>query len=290
VNILKNKTLEEICQQISYIYNNRVPTDLKELEELFVRFTKLLFMKTFNIDREPVVKVTDEDKYAGCYNGHAIFSINRGLLNDFMNGKALDLFETICHELSHFYQKLGAKNINIKNATIEKDSYLKRKIKGYYDQNYDFLMVEVESFLSQNKEAMDILNILGIKPSEEEIAFSKQIRDEYSKNIMIMGRVVGDDAYDIDELYESILVVDSKTMDDFDKNNFLEFNPCTNIEYKINDERIVKRSRKELEEIYSSYTDGKIQLPGVSSEIEVYFKYIIEKAKFKEESVTSSKK
>ena len=41
-------------------------------------------------------------------------------------------------------------------------------------------------------------------------------------------------------------------MDDFDKSNFLEFSPCTNIEYKIVDGKFIRKSFEEIEQIYTN--------------------------------------
>lgn len=275
----------EICKKISYIYNNKVYVELEQLEELFIEFTKMLFMRVFNIDREPIVEVTDGDEYAGCYNGYTTFFVNRNQVKKFQKGMALDLFETICHELNHFTQKRTYKNINIKNSIIEKDSYLKDKIEGYYDSNYDFFMSEIDAFLSQNKDAMDILNALNITPSVEEIEISKQVKARYFENAMVTNRFDGKEIKNINDLFSETLVADSLEMDDFDKKNFLEFRPCTNIEYKIIDNKFIRRTSEEVSEIYSSWQNGDVQFQGIPTEIDMYFKYTIGNLKAIEQEI-----
>jgi len=274
MNLADNR-FEEICSRISYIYNNKVPMELDHLEELFVEFTKLLFMRVFNINREPIVEIADGDKYAGCYNGYTTFSVNREQLKKFQNGMALDLFETICHELAHFAQKKDYQSINIKNSIIEKDAYLKEKIEGYYDSNYDFLMTEIDAYLSQGKDAMAILHVLGIIPSEEEIEISNQLRTEYAKNAMITNRIIDEEILDLNEVFEKTFMESSLAMDDFDRTNFLEFRPCINIEYKIVDGTFIRRNVGEIEELYSNWQKGEMQLQGRPNEIDAYFVYTI---------------
>jgi hypothetical protein len=73
-------------------------------------------------------------------------------------------------------------------------------------------------------------------------------------------------------------------MDGFDRNNFLEFNPCTAIEYKIVNDMFVHRNSSEISQIYIGWQNGEIKLHGDKNEIDSYFKYTIERTKSAEDS------
>ena len=161
MNNVDSHSLEEYTLQISNIYN-KSSVSLDEAEQLFIKFIKKLFMRIFNINMEPIVEILDDGKTHGSYNGFMTFRICREQIQNFINGKALDLFETICHELTHFHQKKAFMNINVKNAVMEKDKYLIDAIEGYYDSNYGILMHEVDAFLSQGGDALKMLDSLGI--------------------------------------------------------------------------------------------------------------------------------
>lgn len=282
---IKNMNYNEICKMILDIYNKNKQCEFKYLEQLFIRFTELLFMKIFNVDKEPVVIIVDSDEYKGSYDGYKTININRHLLKQFQEGKALELFETISHEFNHFNQKRSYENINIKNAIIEKDKYLSEQINGYKDINYDFLAVEVDAFLAQGNDAQIILASLGITPSDEEKAYSNYRKEQYQKQGIVTERIINNEVMGLDDIFEELFLNNTSNMDEFDRNNFLEFNPCTNLEYKVFDNKFARKNSNEIEQTYNDWLNGVIELKGNRDEIDNYFKYVLSNAKKMQNSI-----
>lgn len=278
-------TFEDICGIISNIYNSKKLIQLEDLERLFVRFTEQLFMGVFKIDRAPNVQIVDDKKNAGSYNGYITIKIDRQLLKQFQEGKALELFEIICHEFHHVTQKREYQNISKKNSIIEKDSYLANNIVNYYGTNYDALMVEVDAFLMQSIDADNILAALRITPSEEELRLSNERREEVLKCMTITNRFIGEEILDLDEIFDRTLSSNTSSMDECDRTSFFEFRPCIALEYKIVDGKFVRKTSKEIEQLYNDWVSGTIQLQGVEDEIDTYFQYTIAKVKNSESNL-----
>lgn len=275
---LDDLTFEEICQTITKVYYQQVPIEPDNLEKLFIKFSEQLFMRVFNVSAKPIVMVTDDTKYSGCYDGLITIKIYRGLLKQFLEGKALELFETISHEFTHFAQKRHYNNINIRNSLMEKDSYLKSRLPNYYDDNYELTMTEIDAFLSQAQDAKDILATLSIVPSEDKLAYSDSVRKEFTKNILTTNRLAGTEVKDIDELFLEEFSQDLPVISDpFSREKFLEFNPCIALEYKIIDNKLIRKPEEEIKEIYTKWQQGTLSLHGKPNEIDTYFKFILAK-------------
>lgn len=278
-----------ICQRISDIHNNKIFTSLEELEALFTEFIKQLFMRAFQVDIPPIVEIIEDERRAASYDGYITFKLNRKEIMAFQNGKALSIFESIFHELNHFRQKRVpfATNISIFNSYFQKDKFLLDHIPNYYDDNYDLLIFEIDAYLSQGIDAKALLNNLGIIPSEEELAESKASYDHYKAYAFTLSRIVNDAVVNLDDTFTKVFSERALLMDDFDKSNFLKFNPCIELEYKVVGENFVPKTGLEIEQLYNEWQSGKLKLQGDPHEIDAYFKFLIEKMKLKVQTKTS---
>ncbi|NLV90625.1 MAG: hypothetical protein GX032_04070 [Tenericutes bacterium] len=267
----------EVKKELNDIYYKRKEVEQQPLEYLITEYTGLLFKGIFNTASTPNTKIVDSSEYLGCYDGYIGFEINRAEIQEFQKREALRLFETIAHELQHFRQKREYEKVNIRNSFMEKDNYLKEKFQSYYQDNYCVEMSEIDAFLSQHNDATFLLKDIGIVPSEKEINKSKIKTQEFSQNIGNPWRIVGVEMKNIFDLFNEEFEKGSLEMDEFDRTNFMEFRPCTNIEYKFENNRFVRRNSNELEKIYEDWKNGELQLKGDALEIDTYFSYIIEK-------------
>ena len=269
-----NDEFKKTCQELSHIYNDKVPVESKQLEDSFVKFTQLLCKKTFDIGANPRVMVIDSEEIAGSYSGFLDFKINRSQIKAFQEGKPLEVFETICHELHHMGQKKDWENVNVKNSIMEKDSYLKENVEDYYASNYDLVASEVDAHLMQRENAINILKNLEIEPTGEELLISQKRHDEFVKRGLTTSRNVGNEVRDVNELFQETLQKKMGEMDEYDLDTFMEGKPCTDIEYKRVDNKFVRRTPDELEQIYAKWQDGNLKLKGEPKQIDMYFQYV----------------
>ncbi len=280
------ENFEKVKKELNEIFYNTKEVNTKTIEDLITEYIGLLFMIIFDSPNKPNIEIVDSSEYLGCYDGYIGFEINRVEIEEFQKGEALRLFETISHEFQHFNQRRTFENVSIRNSFIEKDNYLKEKFPGYVQDNYYVQTSEIDAFLSQHKDASIFLEDLGIVPSEEEINKSKTKRQTFLDNVGTTWRLVGVEVKNIFDLFNEEFEKGSLEMDEFDRNNFMEFRPCTNIEYKYDGNRFVPRSSNEIQKIYEDWKNGDVQLKGKELEIDTYFEYII-KNTIEKESVIS---
>lgn len=279
---------EEICQKITNIYKNKENISVEELESFIIEFSQSLASKVYSIPKVPVT-IVDSDSYCGSYDGYVHFEISRQSIIKFKNGQALQLMETICHELLHFGQKRYYNIINIKNSIIEKDDFLKKRIPNYYSINYDCIMKEIDAFISQQEEALGLLKVLNIVPTSKEIEESNKIRNHYNSMIEIKDfRKIENKILNINDVFQEYFELEYKNQDEFEINNFLEFNPCINIEYKVVNNSLIRRNKEEINELYNNYKKGTLKLEGNDYQIHSYFQYLINELE-KKESIVNNK-
>lgn len=266
---------EEMCAKITSIHNNKEDISLEELEGVVIKFTQSLASKVYSIP-SVIVTIVDSDEFCGSYDGYINFKISRQSIKNFKDGKALELMETICHELLHFGQKRSYKIVNIKNSIIEKDNFLKKIIPEYYKTNYNCIMAEIDCFLSQQAEALELLRILNIKPTKEELEASDEIKKDYSFMFQLKDfRKVGESVLDVNDIFQEYFEQEYQNKDEFDIENFLEFSPCINIEYKVVNGCLIRRNKDEINELYNKYKNGTLKLEGDDYQIDTYFQYLI---------------
>jgi len=53
--------------------------------------------------------------------------------------------------------------------------------------------------------------------------------ERFSNNAMVMERVVGESIKNVHDLFDETLMKASELMDDFDRENLLEFKPCVSL-------------------------------------------------------------
>ncbi len=269
---MENNRFLEVKKKLSSVYHKELFIGDAGLENLFSEYVGLLFSDLFGTTPHQI-NITEGADYSGVYNGLIDFDINKKGIEDFKEGKALTLFETIAHEFKHFHQKRDFNKVSLGNSFMEKDLYLKNVIPNYYEDNYYLYAQEVDAYLSQTNDAIALLNDLNITPSSEEINESIEKTKDFK---LLTIRNVDGNVIDIYDAYKDTLETESIKFDEYDKKTFMDLRPCSNIEYKYEEGGFVRRTSNEVTEIYDSWKEGNIELPGKQLEIETYFNFTTE--------------
>lgn len=102
------------------------------------------------------------------------------------------------------------------------------------------------------------------------------------KFVLTNKRIINGEIREINDIFEEIFANNLDEMDDYDRHAFLEFNPCFNLEYKIIYNKLIKKSKEEIEQTCNDYLKGNIKLFGNNNEIKAFFQYTMNNVKYNE--------
>lgn len=194
--------------------------------------------------------------------------IYQNCLNDFNNYDAFSFFTTLFHECIHAVQfYLWNSNQVSFNSLFQIKDYLLDIIPNYYQDNYQFLLTEVEAFLNEGIIALDYMQRFKYQITKDMIEKKEKNEEIFNKNQNQFMRKVNGEYDDLFHLFD-------KYVKDFPK--WLIKFPMLNIEYIVEDNKVRRKKLSELQEDYAS----KKYFKGANDEqIEYCYKYLLEEAK-----------
>lgn len=279
---MEDDAFYELSNVINKIYYKEISINNETLEKLLIKYFELLFLKLFKTSITPNISF-DNDSCWGEYLSPYDFSFNPLLLDEIQKSNFLHVFDTVIHEYNHYGHHVAFnRHISLFNLLREKELTLRDGYHYYYDENYENIIYEIDSYKISIKYAVLLLKSLGIQIPKEEI--NQYIKEELSirSNPVNTLRTFKGDVYDLEDIFNlEINYVSLLSCSEF-LNIYLYENPNINIEYKLEAGYLVKRSLDELKELYNNYKKGELKLIGNKDEIEDLFYYLITKELNKE--------
>lgn len=240
-----------------------------------VKFVGMIAVSKANLMGLPKLKVNvkqlDEDTNAYIDN-YNYMTLSKNLMK---NGNEL-AFVTIFHEIIHAIQNMLIKN-NYLSTTVYlgiKDRIIKKLSKTYYHENYTSNMVgvsfEIEAFFQSYEFTSLFFDSIGYKPSIDYYA-DKLINHKKYKAITDTTRMYNSNEEDLNDLFDKIIIGLDKTC--------LEKYPQLSLEYKLEEDVIVRKNSIEIENDYKNYKLGQSKWAGEKEEVCFLYEEVIKRAK-----------
>lgn len=243
---------------INNILRNNMIVNYDAFKGIIVFFIKFLIKNAYSNminGYTPSVNITnfDDDLRNSTGIAHDIFkiSINEDIINDLYNNKNLEAFITIFHELVHIEQNIYIKFGYISDSIMDyiKDDVIVRIIKDdngidYYKENYDHISFENDAEIIGTITAMKWLENAGIKLTDNFKVFLNNSVNREVKKRSIRTRTVNGKEYDIDELFESCIMLHPEYIDKY---------PQLGIQYFVDGKYVFERNSAQLNELLKYY-------------------------------------
>lgn len=243
---------------INNILRNNMIVNYDAFKGIIVFFIKFLIKNAYSNminGYTPSVNITnfDDDLRNSTGIAHDIFkiSINEDIINDLYNNKNLEAFITIFHELVHIEQNIYIKFGYISDSIMDyiKDDVIVRIIKDdngidYYKENYDHISFENDAEIIGTITAMKWLENAGIKLTYNFKVFLNNSVNREEKKRSIRTRTVNGKEYDIDELFESCIMLHPEYIDKY---------PQLGIQYFVDGKYVFERNSAQLNELLKYY-------------------------------------
>lgn len=254
------------------IYNKEYNVNLQTAEKIVKIFMEKSIETMFGIKSKHCYISEDKEKknHGSSFDGN--IAIDRNVVREFINGNSMNLFETHFHELSHVNQFVRRKNafVSEKDIAILKDYILEKSDRKYYYDNYVFLSDENQAFLDSYVLALQYMKKLGIFPTEEDLKKIETNRKFHEQFFGLTSRMYEGKIHDLNDLFDSYVFDNPKTLDEY---------PQLLLEYAVDENRVRRKTREEIENEYNSYMEGNLKVNGNDEDIKKYFDSLLEKSK-----------
>lgn len=108
------------------------------------------YLETFGINGYSIVikNAFDMNLKSGIHEEYPnkVITINKSLIKLFLKTKNIRVFTTLFHEIEH--AKIEQKNSNYFEYQMQKEKIVARNINGYYLENYEFILEEIDARLN----------------------------------------------------------------------------------------------------------------------------------------------
>ena len=224
-----------------YMITGNLSTSNDKKKLLIKKFTEM-YMETRIKNPECIYSKLDDA------NGDAFYSLIR--LNDntidnyLRKGLYAQILMLVFHECTHTYQKYYMHNGEILSYLLllqTKETIIRNRSSNYYDDNYKMFSEESEARYMEYKGLLDYLSVLNLGLSKENTEFCNNMMQEEYKNCQDENRVLDGKNTTVDEIFDNIELTISE----------LNRYPLLKLEYKIEDDRVAKKSIEELENDYA---------------------------------------
>lgn len=181
-------------------------------------------------------------------NLYSLIRLDERVIDEYLKkGAYAKILMLIFHECTHTYQRYYIKSGEMINYLLllqTKEIIISNRYKTYYDDNYYLFSQETEARYMEYKGLIDYLDVLKLSLSKEDYDFCKQMMIKEIENTKDENRILNGKITTVDEIFDYIeLSVE-------DLNRY----PLLNIEYKIEDGKVVKKDKEELENDYNNYS------------------------------------
>ena len=162
------------------------------------------------------------------------------------------VISSIFHELTHIYQRnvvmRSPHAFTMFSLDEIKDAILSLIHKNYYKENYDNISFEIEAYYKSYYESLKYFKSLNFQVNEDRIL--KEMNDLLEK-FKVCQRKLNGQEIDLDEYFYDFIK---------DKPLLLERYPQLKVEYKVENEIVVKKEIEELFSDYNKYLEIKAKL------------------------------
>lgn len=289
-NISGNIISDNIANYILNLAFNSNQYVKEESITMAIRSLAYYYLKALNIDDYSIVIKNPNDMNFN-RGSHRIYpskviNINKILIKSFLKTKNLTLFVTLFHELEHAKQK--QKNSNYFEYQMQKEEILIRNQLGYYFDNYEFLLSELDARL--NGTICLIRYLEQLIPESVELYKDKllqSIKEENTSLEQFNNETIYSFGDEIDAYFSKLVKENS---------SIIKNNPIFKLEYNLNGKL---KSDYELLESYQSLNEkdkliikeiikvrlntdlnsllDKLQIPFKQNEIYFYYMNILSK-------------
>ena len=254
------------------IYNKEYNVDLQTAEKIVKIFMEKSIENMFGIKSKHCYISEDKEKenYGSSFYGNV--AIDRNVVREFINGNSMNLFETYFHEITHVNQFVRSKNayVSEKDMTILKDFILGKSDRKYYYDNYVFLSGENQAFLDSSALALQYMKKLGISPTKEDLEKIEINRKFHEQFFSLTSRMYKDEIHDLNDLFDSYIFDNPKVLGEY---------PQLLLEYTVDENKVRRKNREEIETEYNSYMEGNLKVNGNEEDIKKYFDSLLKKSK-----------
>lgn len=254
------------------IYNKEYNVDLQTAEKIVKIFMEKSIETMFGIKSKHCYISEDKEKenYGSSFYGNV--AIDRNVVREFINGNSMNLFETYFHEITHVNQFVRSKNayVSEKDMTILKDFILGKSDRKYYYDNYVFLSGENQAFLDSSVLALQYMKKLGISPTKEDLEKIEINRKFHEQFFSLTSRMYKDEIHDLNDLFDSYIFDNPKVLGEY---------PQLLLEYTVDENKVRRKNREEIETEYNSYMEGNLKVNGNEEDIKKYFDSLLKKSK-----------
>lgn len=194
--------------------------------------------------------------------------ISEDKFEKFKNGNFLEIVDTAVHESTHIQQKELRQQKFVSYYEIEKlkDTILSKNIENYYNDNYLFNFNEIEAFMSGASTVLKINEKFNISVDEEYIRQETKILNNlqnYSNNTL---RVYNNEKIELDDLFSTFIADHPEIINEYSQ---------LQLEYKIENDIVVKRSKEEIELDYENFLNGKLDVNTTREHGNMYFQLLL---------------
>ena len=246
--------------------------DIDALEEIVRIFVEESIKNVIGL-KYPHCQIVEYNNERTC--GSALYGnifISKAQIKHLADGKLTYLLRTLFHEMIHVrqYQRRKDRYISIYDMILLKDKILSDASRKFYDDNYFLLSIENQAFMNESKETLDYLEKLEITPSKEEL---DDINKDYEYHKNFCGatiRIWEDVPCDLDTLFDKSIYNNPSVLNQY---------PQLSLEYIIDGNFVRRKNKKEIENEYKDYLEGRLQLNGNPKEIEDYFNFLLSMTK-----------
>ena len=179
----------------------------------------------------------------------------------------VELLRLIFHECTHTYQKYHRhKGDQITGLMLmqTKEEIISKRYPEYYNENYIMYLDEVEARYTEYRTLIDMMRVFGLKMSDQSISVLNEEMIKEEKNMEDRTRVINGNVTTVDEIFDTI------SLSAKDINNY----PLLKLEYKIENNQVIKKSDDELIIDYNNYLN-RIQNDIEKEHIDYLYKNIL---------------
>ena len=209
-------------------------------------------------------KLDDDELGSSLYN---IIWLDRDKLIELIKCKNyIEILKAIFHECAHTYQKYIVhleKWVSYGALKQVKETLIRRKVPGYYNENYVKVHAEVEARILSICWSLEYLKANGLQCTNSQILVESMKRDEAL--LMDDDRTINGVETTVDEAF-SMFVIDVSV---------LQLYPVLRVQYKNVNGKLVAKTKEEILSDYERYKSGELQYNGTPEEIEFLYNYLL---------------
>ena len=289
-NLIQNRFSATITNDDAYLFSTLIEgntLNIQNIDFITMNLMRYMIMGKLDISNEKkkvVIKnfteifMRDKIKNPICiYSGkldvqgdsfYNIIRFNESDIDKLLEeGDYIELLRLIFHECTHTHQHYYIDKGSLINYLIllqTKEQIIRNYYPNYYRDNYKLYLEEVEARYNEYYSLLQIMQVFGLKMSDKSISVLHEEMINENKNMEDRKRVINGNQTTLDELFDSIKL---------SANDLYKY-PLLNLEYKIDNGNVVKKSVDELQSDYDVYLQN-MKTPKEKEEIDYLYSRLI---------------